>query len=357
MLEEIHGKIENNSSISKEATLENLEVQRKVLEACVKEINQKVVRLSQKAEELKGLLMEDIKKDIDEGFSLKVPLMVDNPKPKELNKLSSDMQKRLNEMLQNNIIPREIKEDIISAIHKIDEINDIGFLKNYKAVTVSELVRKYDKYINDYVEGKDIYDNLIIRYTALCEMTGVAAKQYTFSRESICELETQIGQMEKELVRQAEQTYISDCIDEVMAEMGYEVLGERLVTKRSGKRFRNELYSFKEGTAVNVTYASDGNITMELGGLDKIDRLPSDDEINRLCEDMEVFCDEFLEVEERLGRKGVIVGERISLLPPLREYAQVINVADYSIKTEGDIEIIHVKKRDGRIKRKQDYMG
>ena len=37
------------------------------------------------------------------------------------------------------------------------------------------------------------------------------------------------------LVRQQEQAYISECVDEVMADRGYDLIGSRDVRKKSGK--------------------------------------------------------------------------------------------------------------------------
>lgn len=39
----------------------------------------------------------------------------------------------------------------------------------------------------------------------------------------------------------------------------------------------------------------------------------------------------FKEIEKRLLAKGVVLAERISLLPPSAEYAQIINTTDYQM--------------------------
>ena len=129
----------------------------------------------------------------------------------------------------------------------------------------------------------------------------------------------------------------------MMEEMGYTVIGSREVTKKNGKRFRNELYTYGEGTAVNVTYSSDGKIAMELGGIDATDRLPDSHETAVLCESMENFCEDFKEIEKRLLAKGVVLADRISLLPPSAEYAQIINTADYRMTEKA--ETLQTKKQ------------
>lgn len=55
-----------------------------------------------------------------------------------------------------------------------------------------------------------------------------------------------------------EQQYITESLDQVMRDMGYNVVGSREVVKKSGRKFRNGLYHFSEGSVVNVTYAANG---------------------------------------------------------------------------------------------------
>lgn len=82
---------------------------------------------------------------------------------------------------------------------------------------------------------------------------------------------------------------------------------------------------------------------MELGGIDTSDRIPTAQETGQLCDSMEQFCDDFREVEKRLLAKGVVLAERLSLLPPSAEYAQIINTADYSMTAQPSA--FHTKKQ------------
>ena len=153
-------------------------------------------------------------------------------------------------------------------------------------------------------------------------------------------------EIQTELEKSEEQAYISRSIDEVMLEMGYSLIGQRSVTKKSGKKFRNELYTFSEGTAVNITYSASGQITMELAGLDLSDRLPDADESRLLCEEMESFCGKFTEFERRLAEKGVF-SKHISILPPSSEYAQIINTNDYQMNQTASYTEIKSRRRTG----------
>ena len=138
---------------------------------------------------------------------------------------------------------------------------------------------------------------------------------------------------------------IADTVDEVMQEMGYDLIGKREVRKRNGKHFRNELYRFGEGTAVNITYSPEGQISMELGGIAEEDRIPNEAETELLTRDMETFCGEFAEFERRMLERGVVVGNRVALMPPAPEYAAIININDYETEPGAAIEEISVRER------------
>ena len=130
------------------------------------------------------------------------------------------------------------------------------------------------------------------------------------------------------------QAYVSRCIDEVMEEMGYELSGMREVTKRSGRHFKNELFSYSDGCVISMTASDDGRIAMELGGLAKEDREPLPEEQEYLSGEMEEFCHDFSEFERRLWERGVIPKNRLSMLPPSGAYAQIINTEDFEMVKE-----------------------
>ena len=67
-----------------------------------------------------------------------------------------------------------------------------------------------------------------------------------------------IEELRSSSIQAEEQAYISNAIEEVMMEIGYQLIGNRSVTKKNGRRFRSELYTFSEGTAVNITHSSNG---------------------------------------------------------------------------------------------------
>ena len=102
---------------------------------------------------------------------------------------------------------------------------------------------------------------------------------------------------------------------------------------------------YGNGNAVNITYASDGKITMELGKMDSSDRIPDTSEKAVLVGTMTEFCSRFREIEGRLAEKGILAEKRLSLMPPDEAFAQIINTEDY---------ILYQNKRENEEKRRKE---
>lgn len=310
--------------------------------ACLKDAEKLASKISSIATTNELNLKANLSEAIDQGF---VTSFADTNEIKTdtVSSLRIEAAQRLEQISKIDFLPHTYKSEISQAIIRLEEITDDVFLKNYIAVSVNPLIKQANQFIAECRECQNEFDRLYTEYVTLCELYYYVAQEYVCSRSSIQILETEIERIKKAVAEDDEQAYISDCVDEVMVEMGYSVLGSREVTKRNGKRFRNELYAYGDGTAVNVTYSSDGKIAMELGGIDISDRVPTAQETDKLCDSMEQFCVDFKEIEKRLLAKGVVLADRISLLPPDAEYAQIINTSDYSMETEADT--ISVKKQ------------
>lgn len=332
---------------SESASPEQLKQQRVELEKTLRRIEKEVSAINQHASTISLELNADINQSVDKGFTTSFARM--KPIVSPLNKMRSELQAELEISLSRENLPSRYQERIQIAISKVNTLTSIEHLSNFRTMVVAPLIHECDAYSVAWEKDGESYTELSAKYDALCQLCGAEAKQIPFSENACDQLEKLIEAEEKKNMAAEEQSYIRTSIDEVMQEMGYDLLGKREVSKRNGKRFRNELYSFSEGTAVNVTYASDGSIVMELGGIDDTDRIPNRDESERLCRDMNTFCGEFKEIEKRLEERGVVLGTRIGLLPPDATYAQIINTGDYNMERMADS--IRVKKK--QIKQKK----
>ena len=312
------------------------------LESAAKSTSESVKKAEQLRKEIQEIVSgteskvkADIAASLDEGFSVSfadirpaVPDATDG-----LNQKKAEIDSRIEAIYRSGILSDELSAELEQVRARAASIGDEQFLKNYIAITVNPLLKRCAAYAETYRAYHEEYESLYSEYVALCELYHYVPQDVPFSAEAIPFLKKEIERIKTTAEQQAEQAYIQNALDEVMTEMGYSVIGSREVTKRNGTHFRNELYTYGEGTAVNVTYSSDGRIAMELGGLDSTDRTPTASESSALCEEMEDFCEDFKEIERRLLARGVILASRISLLPPDSTYAQIINTSDYQMRT------------------------
>lgn len=305
------------------------------LERAVLEAQQALDKLAKMRREFDGLisannqnLNQDIINSLDSVADVDFST-IKSPAERQIEHRKNKISEKLSELLSPELND-ELRAGIEKAQKHLSEIESPDFLNNFNAMTVATLEKKCREYVALRREIGEKYDDLMIKYTVLCNEQRVVPQNVAFEQGAIEKLITLISDLETAAENADEQSYISRCIDEVMEDMGYKLVGNRSVTKKSGRHFRNELYSFSEGTAVNVTYSDNGNITMELGGVDTKDRMPDTEETERLTEDMRSFCGQYREFERRLTEKGV-VSKHISLLPPEPEYAQVINLVDYNM--------------------------
>lgn len=292
--------------------------------------------------ELKTQISSDIQENLGTAFDLSWEV----PQEPVETAVKDDITSTLSNLLSSSILSLELRARVQNAIEKANSINNDDFIKNFNAVTVKPLIEECQSYIKNIETYGAEFEELEAEYKILCADSHITPKMFKISESGIADLKAEISKLEAEALENSEQEYIADTIDEVMEEMGYDLIGSREVTKKSGKRFRDELYTFSEGTAVNIRYDNQGKIAMELGGIDSTDRLPSSSEASRLEDEMVAFCDKFTEFEKRLAAKGIVCKNRVSHLPPKAEYAQIINTSDYDMKT--DVEAFKAERRSVR---------
>lgn len=246
-------------------------------------------------------------------------------------------------------ISSELRNRSIEIRKKAQEITNKSFIDNYYAMTVTPFIKKCKIYNEQVEEYGEKFEELTSKHRYYSEYLGLPVMQFVFSMDKMETLKQELKELQQQYEQLEEQRYISESLDEVMRDMGYHVVGSREVTKRSGRRFRNELYHFSEGAVVNITYAANGQISMELGGVDTCDREPSETECVALCNEMTEFCGDFQEIEKRLKEKGVVLANRISMLPPVEDYAQIINISEYEMTEEVDaLEVVSKKQGENR---------
>lgn len=311
---------------SAEDTSEKMRTILSAAEKLVEKINVISVKNERKLNEI---LHSAIDKGFESSFADIAAEKTENP-----CSFIKEIGRKMEDICKNSSLPKPMVTEIEEAMHQLIQITDDNFARNFIAISVNPLLKRANQILNEYKLCHDEFERVYEEYIALCELYHYVAQEYLCSEDSIHKIKGEIIRIKQAAAMDDEQSYISECLDDVMADMGYTVIGRREVTKKSGKRFRNELFTYSEGTAVNVTYSSDGRIAMELGGLDSTDRVPTSVEADTLCSSMQDFCADFQEIEKRLLAKGIVVADRISMLPAEAVYAQIINTSDYCMNIE-----------------------
>lgn len=338
-------EISEEALAQKRADLERIRKLKKQAETLRNDLDAAVYRGEQSRGAATSKIEGSIAVDLSEYFRFDdLTLPDDGPTAEELIRKTEN---KLILMRKTNNLPEQIANEVDQALASLEKVRTIESIRLFNSITVKRLEIHISEYQAEIIHQKEEFANNLARYQVLCAMLEKIPTVFSYSEETSDVLKREIETLELAVIKQYEQQYISECVDQVMADMGYNLIGTRDVKKRNGKQFHNELYTFDEGTAVNVTYSSDGQIVMELGGLSREDRLPTAEEAQILTENMDTFCGEFAEFEKRLRAKGIVLGNRIAMLPPSAAYASIVNVNDYDITTDkqfSEISVVHTKK-------------
>ena len=332
---QIKAIIQESAGLSMQSGLENLKAFNSKAKTVEENARKLVVQYENQSNEINAILSKNIENSITGGMSIRIDDEIVKPQS-HLESQKAKIKDVLHEIQSLNI-SSDLQKEGIAILKRAQEITDDSFIDNYYAMTVLPYIKRCKAYEEQIKEYGEEFDELVSKHRYYSECLGMPVISFTFSMDSLNSLRHEVAKMESLSAKIEEQQYISESLDQVMRDMGYNVVGSREVVKKSGRKFRNELYHFSEGSVVNVTYAANGQISIELGGVDTCDREPSEEESSVLCDEMVEFCDEFPEIERRLKEKGVVLMNRISMLPPAEEYAQIINVSDFNMTEKVDV--------------------
>lgn len=334
-ISQIETIIQESAGLSKQSGLEKLQVFNSKVKTVEEAASKIVAQYESQSNEINAVLSNNIEDSITDGMLIRIDDEIVNPQS-HLESQKAKIKDVLHEIQSSNVSSDLQKEGII-FLERAQGITDDSFIDNYYAMTVLPYIKRCKAYEEQIKEYGEEFDELVSKHRYYSEYLGMPVISFTFSMDTLNSLRHEVAELESQSAKIEEQQYISESLDQVMRDMGYNVVGSREVVKKNGRKFRNELYHFSEGSVVNVTYAANGQISMELDGIDTCDREPSEEESSVLCDEMVEFCDEFPEIERRLKEKGVVLMNRISMLPPAEEYAQIINVSDFNMTDKVDV--------------------
>ena len=188
---------------------------------------------------------EDVKKSIEGDMSgfYSFDLLAQAEKRSAESK-SLEWKGRLQTVLFDDILSNDIKNNARQALQMLEQIDSEDQVQNFIVLTGTPLMTRAEEERTEY---RRKCDELRQTNETLCVLMGLEAREVPRDEREFALLEEENRNLCAAMLYQQEQTYISDRVNQVMREMGYDLIGKRDVQKRSGRRFHNDLYTFGDG--------------------------------------------------------------------------------------------------------------
>lgn len=163
--------------------------------------------------------------------------------------------------------------------------------------------------------------------------------------ELIEQVRAETQRLEDLQVQQMQDQLIYETSLRVLAEMGYELIGDNTITKKSGITVKSTLLRLDEDTAVNLTRTSNGQYTFELVGVNKDGHHPTELEIKKLFELMCSKCHgDFIIIREKLAQCGIVMND-VNAREPDISYCRSKNISEYMASDAEESEACCEEKR------------
>lgn len=260
-----------------------------------------------------------------------------------------DIQAEISDFEVDTRTGTALREEIAKEVEKLQEMIDYPLFSQ----TTEELVA-YTKKCNKRAEQakselkkvcrrfarEESRQARLVRLDRIDEETAQEREKEAAGQEEV--LET----LYREELRQMEEEYLQEKITESMEEIGCHIIAEKCADDEN----RDQLFTYSDGCAVHVV-ENDGQITMEIVGVDYEDRKADADEEEYIQSQMESFENVYDEFSERLRRKGIYPKDGSELrIPVNRCHAKIVNLNDYAAaetqESERGVDLRKESQRD-----------
>ena len=258
----------------------------------------------------------------------------------------ADFYAMVNPYLMNPFLrkSREIVE-FIKAVDSIAQNDSFDYMYKSSQVTMRKKIfasmkTEYDKEIKKNTNLLSEFEKVLDNYNALCSIAGEKAKPYFFNPEtsiqSVGNLNGEIERLQKLIEEKSQTEYITKSVDEVMKDMGYDVIATDHVTTPQKKSIHH-IYEFEHGNVINVYASDNGSLMFEVSGVKENDDPMTDLEKLKVKESMESFCTKYPKIKGRLRERGIQMNNE-DLKPPDIRYARAISLHKKKITAYGKRE-------------------
>lgn len=338
-------------SLISRTIVDNRELLQRYLEDLInkKEINNlsdsiysKLKNLDTEYQKLKSNISFNVTVDLSLENTVKEEEKVENKK-EEFFTNKRKLQNIISEFIHNEFL--EDKEMILKCNKRYQDIlSNKSYDEEFKAKELGLLYKElkekrkiYESKISKCKRSFYEYQEKYTYYLSLCnelnrEVEIKSLDKLCYTKEKLVKLEEQIKILTEEKRQCEHYKYIVKTIDEVMEEMGYNIIASDIV-ERKNRKIVDSIYKIDDDSAINVYTSNNGTIMFEVTGISNEKQELTSTERVKLKENMEDFCDDFMVIRERLKAKGVVFAKE-NLREPSEKYAKlrVIDKEKYNVE-------------------------
>lgn len=207
------------------------------------------------------------------------------------------------------------------------------------------------------LQKRNEYDVALENYARICAVMNMDMADCFEYEKSRCEelteqIKTETQRLENLQVEQMQNQLIYAASLDVLSEMGYELIGDNTLTKKSGITVKSTLLRLDNDTAINLTSTSNGQYTFELVGVNSDGHYPTEAEIAKLFELMCSKCHvDFATFTSKLAQKGIIMNDTNERTPDI-SYCRSKKIGDYTAiaaENEAAAECDEKRRFNGKI--------
>lgn len=330
LTKEFNDLVNKNKDVNTQMTLKEIYSNHNELNELFEKVSKEVENAKTKVSESKQKILDNISVEIEKSiaeFSY-------NEYKQEVSFDASDYIEEIISLSNNEKLSASLKRSVLAVLERLQTIKDIKQLKDYCLGVVGQIIYECESYLTNYQNKYERYEKLYEAYEGLCMILHRQAEVIEFSDEAILHLESENEKLQCEAESLLERQYIATEFNNILKEMGYNLLGQKANAINENTYYTNRLYSYKNGNVASVTFSSNGQISIEIGSVDNVNREPSKQEALNQVKSMERLCEDLPLIEERLAEKGIMLKQRIAMQPAVPEVAQIFNGKDYNIKVE-----------------------
>lgn len=245
-----------------------------------------------------------------------------------LNDLIDDYMMNVTTSSRSELLNFKDSLNNIMNDNKLDSKYKLSQIQNRKEVFLLTK-EKYDVESRYCEEQKSKYDDLYKEYQAICELLDEKAEEVQLDildiDKSMSLLKEKVDEKKEELTKDMEAEYVSESINSVMKELGYDIIASDYMST-SKRNVMHNIYDFQDKNVINVYTSDNGGLMFEVTGIKEKNELSHNDKL-RIKEGMDKFCPQYQKIKDALNAKGINITNE-NLLPADISFAKAINLED-----------------------------